>query len=95
LALSISSKSCYAEAIMIDPELKNHLEKIENELSHIRKSSAGTWQALGRGVVYGAGYVIGAVFIIVIIGWVLNVIGVIPAFDRQVTAFRTALENIR
>jgi hypothetical protein len=80
---------------MIDTELKNHLEKIEDELSHIRKSSTGIWKTLGRGIVYGAGYVVGAVFIIVIVGWILNVIGVIPAFDRQVTDFRTALENIR
>jgi hypothetical protein len=79
---------------MIDPELKIHLEKIETELSRMRMESTGVWRTLWRGCIYGAGYVIGAVLIIVIIGWILNIIGVIPALDHQVTEFRTALENI-
>jgi len=79
---------------MIDPELKSHLEKIEDELSHMRKVSTGIWHTLWRGCIYGAGYVVGAVLIIVIVGWILNIIGVIPAFSREVTEFRTALENI-
>jgi len=80
---------------MIDPELKSHLEKLESELAAIRKPSGGLWQSFLRGCAYGVGYVLGAILIIVIIGWILNVIGVIPAFDRQVTEFRTALENVR
>jgi hypothetical protein len=79
---------------MIDPELKNHLEKIESELLNTRKSSVGIWQTLWHGVVYGAGYVVGAVLIIIIAGWILNVVGVIPAFSREVTDFQTALGNI-
>jgi len=50
---------------MIDPELKSHLEKIEDELSHMRKVSTGIWHTLWRGCIYGAGYVVGAVLIIV------------------------------
>ena len=80
---------------MIDPELKSHLEKIEDELSHMRRVSTGIWYTLWRGCIYGAGYVIGAVIIIVIAGWILNIIGVIPAFSREVTDFQTVLKNIR
>ena len=79
---------------MIDPELKNHLEKIENELSHMRIASTGIWHTLWRGCIYGAGYVIGAVLIIVIAGWILNLVGIIPSFSHEVTEFRTALGNI-
>ena len=79
---------------MIDPELKNHLEKIEDELSHMRKASGGLWHTLWRGTVYGAGYVVGAVLIVIIAGWILNIVGVIPAFSREVTDFQTALGNI-
>jgi hypothetical protein len=79
---------------MIDPELKNNLKKIENELSHMDKVSNGTWRTLWRGCVYGAGYVIGVIVIIVVADWVLNVIGVIPAISHQVAEFRTALQNI-
>jgi hypothetical protein len=79
---------------MIDPELKGYLEKIEDDLSRMRIASTGIWHTLWRGCVYGAGYVIGAALIIVIVGWILNLVGVIPAFGREVTDFRTALENI-
>ncbi len=79
---------------MIDPELKKNLRKIENELSHMDKASSGTWHTLWRGCVYGAGYIIGAITIIVVVGWILNIIGVIPALSEQVNAFRTALEHI-
>ncbi|HUD03932.1 MAG TPA: hypothetical protein VMR73_00370 [Candidatus Paceibacterota bacterium] len=79
---------------MIDPELKNHLETIENEIVKMRKGSTGIPYTLWRGIVYGAGYVIGAVFVILIVGWILNIIGVIPYFNNQVIEFRTALQNV-
>lgn len=79
---------------MIDSELEDNLKKIENELSHMDKASTGTWRTFLRGCVYGAGYVIGVIVIIVVAGWVLNVIGVIPAISHQVAEFRTALQNI-
>jgi hypothetical protein len=78
---------------MIDPELKTDLKKIEKELSHMDKESTGTWHTLWRGCVYGAGYVLGAIVIIVVAGWILNVIGVIPALSHQVAEFRAALQN--
>jgi hypothetical protein len=78
---------------MIDPELKKDLKKIESELSHMDKATTGTWGTLWRGCVYGAGYVIGAIVIIVVVGWILNAIGVIPALANQVGEFRAALEH--
>jgi uncharacterized membrane protein len=79
---------------MIDPELKQHLETIEKELRDLRKDSTGLGATLLRGLIYGAGYIIGAVLIIVLIGWILNIIGIIPAFTTQVTEFRDALNRI-
>ncbi len=79
---------------MIDPELKSHLESIEKEIVTLRKISTGFRSTLMRGMIYGAGYVIGAVVIVVIVGWVLNVIGVIPELSTQVKEFQTALERI-
>jgi hypothetical protein len=79
---------------MIDPELESDLKKIEANLSHMDKATTGTWHTLWRGCVYGAGYVIGAIIIIVVVGWILDVVGVIPVLARQVAEFRTALDNI-
>ena len=78
---------------MIDPELRKDLKKLEVELSDLNKATTGMWSTLWRGFVYGAGYTIGAVVIIVVIGWILNAIGVIPAFGHQVAEFRAALDN--
>jgi uncharacterized membrane protein len=36
----------------------------------------------------------GAVFVVIIVGWILNIIGVIPALSNYATEFRTALERI-
>lgn len=79
---------------MIDPELKTHLETIEKELVHIRKGAHGLFPNVMRGVAYGGGYVIGAILIIVLAGWILNIVGVIPALSNQVKEFRAALERI-
>ena len=79
---------------MIDPELKMHLETIERELVDLRKGTHGLVPNLIRGAVYGAGYIVGAVLIIIIVGWILNIIGIIPAFNNQVNEFRTALQHI-
>lgn len=79
---------------MIDPELKEHLEKIEHELSQMHEKANGMSHSFRRGVMYGAGYVIGTILIIVIVGWVLNIVGVIPTFSREALEFRAALESV-
>lgn len=80
---------------MLDPNLENHLAHIENEVTEMRKKTLSTWRIFWHGIVYGAGYVVGAAIIIVVIGWILNIVGVIPALSRQVTEFRTALEKVK
>ncbi len=79
---------------MIDPELKKHLLVIENELANLRKETTSLRSSLVRGVMYGAGYVVGAVLIIVLIGWILNIVGVIPVFTKHVNEFREALLHV-
>lgn len=78
---------------MIDPELQHHLEKIEQEIKAFHKSSSGFSSTLVRGLIYGAGTVLGAILIVIVVGWVLNIIGVIPAFTDQVNEFRAALDR--
>lgn len=70
---------------MLDTDLEKHLTAIETELKAIKKAQM---PPLGlqfiRGIIYGFGYVVGAIIIIAIIGWILNQIGVIPAFAHFV-----------
>lgn len=77
---------------MIDPELKEYLSKIEKQLEGLGKKDRHWTQFVG-GVFYGLGYITGAVVLVVIIGWILNIIGVIPAFTSSVAAFQHALSN--
>lgn len=79
---------------MIDPELEGHLKKIEGDLESLHEKTTGMHHAFLRGVIYGAGYIIGTILIIIIIGWILNVVGVIPAFSNGVGEFRDAMGNI-
>lgn len=79
---------------MIDPELKTHLEKIEEEISTFRKRITALSSVFMRGVVHGAGYVVGAVIVLTLIGWVLNIVGIIPAFTEGVTEFRASVDRI-
>jgi hypothetical protein len=37
---------------------------------------------------------IGSVILILLVGWIFNLVGIIPAFNRQVNEFRMALENV-
>lgn len=79
---------------MIDETLQHHLEKIEKELKEIRIATTSLRSSLVRGFIYGAGYVIGVVMVIVLVGWILNIVGVIPLFNDQVNEFRAALNRV-
>ena len=46
------------------------------------------WLSLFKGLVTGFGSVLGAGIAIILIGWFLNVIGVIPAFQKQADQWR-------
>lgn len=43
-----------------------------------RNTSHPWWESIWRGLLYGAAFTLGSVFIIAIAGWALSVIGVIP-----------------
>jgi hypothetical protein len=93
----ISEKSEQKNGIlspMIDPELKTHLEKIEKEVTVLRKELTSLWPVFMRGVFNGAGYIVGAALVLTLIGWVLNIVGVIPAFTQSVNEFRASVDRI-
>ena len=79
---------------MIDPELKTHLKNIEKEVVILRKEMTSLRDVFMRGLVNGAGYVVGAAIILTLIGWILNVVGIIPAFTKGVSEFRTSIDRI-
>jgi hypothetical protein len=77
---------------MIDPDLKKQLEVMNTNL--VRMQRAGSWwRAFTNGLLTGFGYVIGFVLALILLGWVLNLIGVIPAFRREVDGWRQLLQQ--
>lgn len=90
----VIASQCYTVWIMIDEELKGHLKTIEKELVEIRKGTNGMYPSFMKGVYYGMGYIVGAVLVILLISWILNIVGIIPALATQVNEFRDALNRI-
>ncbi len=78
----------------MNPDLENHLEKIEKELVLIRKGITNFSSYFIRGMLQGAGYLVGAALVLTIVGWILNIAGVIPAFSDAVDEFRASMERV-
>jgi hypothetical protein len=58
------------------------LEAIENTLVEIRRILKPTrWQMFVQGLWRAVGYLVGLVLAIAIIGWFLNIIGLVPALS--------------
>lgn len=77
---------------MLEPELKEYLKTINTNIEKVHKN-ANWWRSLSHGVFTGFGYVLGFVIAIVVLGWVLNIVGVIPAFRQEVNAWRRLLQQ--
>jgi hypothetical protein len=78
---------------MIDPELKEQLEKMDRRLVGIFHKTESLWRAFVRGVLQGLGSIIGVVLAILIAGWILNAMGVIPGFKQQATKFQNMWQD--
>lgn len=76
---------------MIDPELKTHLSEITTSVKAL--NSGRWWKSLLEGTLRGFGSVIGVVLAVAVIGWSLNIIGVIPAFKQEVEQWRKLLQE--
>ncbi len=74
---------------MIDPELKSELHAIQSAL----RNSNPWWKSLLHGLLGGFGYVIGFLVALAALGFLLNIIGIIPAFRREVDNWRTLLQQ--
>lgn len=57
--------------------------EFNQNLKDLNKRLSNFWLNLGKGFLTGFGSVLGAGVAIILIGWFLNVIGVIPAFQQQ------------
>lgn len=67
---------------------EKEFREFNQNLQELNRRLGNVWLNLGKGFVTGFGSVLGAGIAIILIGWFLNVIGVIPAFQRQADQWR-------
>lgn len=81
---------------MIDPELQSYLSGINQHLVEIKKNQKhGIWRSFFNGMFSAFGYLFGLAFVIVIIGWILNKTGTLPAFKEELRNFSSFINQAR
>lgn len=78
---------------MIEPDLKEQLDKVNKNLETVASRVGGTWQAFIKGLLSGLGSVVGVAIALFLIGWVLNTLGYIPAFREQANEWKTIIQR--
>ncbi|HMQ01974.1 MAG TPA: hypothetical protein PKD79_02820 [Candidatus Doudnabacteria bacterium] len=72
---------------------EKEVREFNENLVKLNHRFGSLWLALGKGILGGFGSVLGAGIAIILIGWFLNVIGVIPAFQRQADQWRQVIDQ--
>jgi hypothetical protein len=72
----------------------DELKKISGELEAIKANTGSYGSAFWRGILQGAGAIIGSILAIVLIGWILEIIGVIPGFGQIAAYFSDIAAHI-
>lgn len=73
--------------------MQAHLENIDRNVAAIQKKAGNRFTSLFNGVLSGFGSVIGAAIALAIIGWLLNAVGIIPAFKEEASRWQQLLQN--
>jgi hypothetical protein len=78
---------------MLDQLKDRRLEELNKNLAEINSKMGNWWMSLGKGFLVGLGSVLGAGIAVILIGWFLNVIGVIPALSDTAEKWREAFQQ--
>lgn len=63
----------------MDAELAERLDRLERILTDIRSGVSPGWTLLiVRSAILGAGYVVGTIIGLALLGWILSALGIIP-----------------
>jgi len=77
-----------------NPEVRQ-LREIQKELKAINGNTAiRSWNWFMHGFLYGAGWIVGSLIAILLIGWGLSFLGIFPGLDRIATDFQTAFSRV-
>ncbi len=74
---------------------QEEINQINQNLEKINSRLGNSWLAFLKGLLYGFGSVLGAGLAIILIGWFLNAIGIIPAFQKQAEQWRQVFIGVQ
>ena len=82
---------------MIDPELKTQLDQINQNLTELKKKTGPTsvWRSFFSGMMSALGYVVGIALVVMLLVWILQKTGLLPAFEQQVQSFTELVNGAR
>lgn len=81
---------------MTEQEFQKEISEIKGELKAIRKNTYHpVWRSFINGTLSGLGSIFGVALALTIIGWILNTVGVIPAFRSEVARINQTLDQMR
>ncbi len=81
---------------MTEQEFQKEIQEIKGELKKISGNTKGNiWKSFITGTLSGLGGVVGVAIALTVLGWILNVVGVIPAFRTQVLHIEQTLDSLR
>jgi hypothetical protein len=78
---------------MIENDLNKGIAELNKNVETLNRRLGGSWTHLWRGILSGFGYVFGALIAVLIIGWILNIVGIIPAFRSQIDSLKNSLQQ--
>ncbi len=78
----------------MDQQTQEEARKVEALLGEIKSNTESKpSRSFFNGMLYGAGIVLGTIVGVVLVGWVLSVLGVIPGFDILAHRFSDILQK--
>ena len=81
---------------MTEQEFDKRISDIQLELKKISSNThSPVWRSFINGALSGLGSVIGVAIALTIIAWILNSVGVIPAFRAEVNKLNNTLDEIK
>lgn len=72
-----------------------HLKQIQEEITELKEETSGRWNSFRRGVWQGAGTIVGGIAAIILIGWILFLLGLIPGLGTISHIIQDAASQIR
>ncbi|HVX90700.1 MAG TPA: hypothetical protein VHC20_03615 [Candidatus Paceibacterota bacterium] len=79
----------------VEHEGLEHLTRIEADLEEIKRRTPSPRHAIINGLFQGAGALVGGVVALVMLGWLLSLLGIIPGLGHIVEALQSATSHFQ